>query len=105
MQQVGSTELVIPQLKDVDAFVVNQAETFDRGSGIETKTASVGTLNIMMDAGDWIKVSWVNLGEGATSIDVRVAAATSSGRDLPAARPFPTSSRDNSWCKSRHTCN
>ena len=80
IMQVNAGPTGVSQVKRVDAFAVNQAEMFDNEQGIETEDASEGTRNIMMDGGDWVKISGVDFGPGATGIDARVAA--SGGADL-----------------------
>ncbi|MBX2857843.1 MAG: family 43 glycosylhydrolase [Cellvibrionaceae bacterium] len=82
IQQVSNGAGGVAQLKNVNAFARNEAETFDREQGIETEKASEGTLNLMMGNGDWIKVSGVDFGSGATGIALRVAAETPSEMEI-----------------------
>lgn len=80
--QVNAGRAGVAQLKYVDAFVKNEAEMFDNESGIETEPASEGSLNLMMDSGDWIKVTGVDFGSGATEFNARVAAEGSSSIEI-----------------------
>ena len=72
----------VPQIAAVDAFALNQAETFDTENGIEAAPASEGTLNLEMGPGDWVKISDVDFGSGATGMDARVAANINSGLEI-----------------------
>ncbi len=82
MQRVSAGRVGVPQLKNVNAFNINQAEMFDRENGIETERASEGTMNLMMGSGDWVKISGVDFGAGATGMNARVAAAINSGLEI-----------------------
>lgn len=83
MQLVNDSSEGVPQLKTVDAFAVNEAETIDNESGIETESCSEGTLNLTdLDSGDWVKISNVDFGSGADSFDARVAAWNSTSIEI-----------------------
>ncbi|MGM8225241.1 endo-1,4-beta-xylanase [Cellvibrio sp. ARAG 10.3] len=82
MQRVNAGRVGVPQLKNVNAFNINQAEMFDNENGIETERASEGTMNLMMGSGDWVKISGVDFGAGATGMNARVAAAINSGLEI-----------------------
>jgi len=82
MQPVNAGPGGVPQLKYVDAFAINQAETFDNENGIETAPASEGTLNLEMGPGDWVKVTGVDFGSGATGLEARVAANINSSLEI-----------------------
>ena len=82
MQRVSAGPVGVPQLKNVNAFNINQAEMFDNENGIETERASEGTMNLMMGSGDWVKIADVDFGAGATGMNARVAAAINSGLEI-----------------------
>lgn len=82
IQEVNAGPEGVPQLQYVDAFSVNQAEAFDTENGIETEPASEGTMNIQMGPGDWVKVTGVDFGSGATEMDARVAANIDSSLEI-----------------------
>lgn len=73
IQRVIAGRAGVPQVKNVDASAVLQAETFDVESGIETERASEGTLDVRSDPGDFLKVSRVDFGAGAAVFRARVA--------------------------------
>jgi arabinoxylan arabinofuranohydrolase len=80
MQKVTITTNGLPQLKNVDPYVVNEAETMAQESGINTESCSEGGRNVCnIENGDWIKVKGVDFGSGATSFEARVASASSGG--------------------------
>jgi hypothetical protein len=75
IQLVNDSAAGVPQLKNVDAFTVNEAETIDNEWGIETQSCSEGTLNLTdLNSGDWVKISNVDFGSGADTFQARVAA-------------------------------
>lgn len=75
IREVNASSIGVPAVRNVNAFSINQAETFDQEGGIETEPSSEGTLNIQMGPGDWIKVANVDFGNGATQFNARVASA------------------------------
>ncbi|MEJ2610481.1 MAG: endo-1,4-beta-xylanase [Candidatus Thiodiazotropha sp.] len=83
IKQVSAGPAGAPQIKQVDAFAINEAEKFDVENGIETEKSSEGTMNLMMEYGDWIKISQVNFGAGgAEGIKVRIAANGNSALEI-----------------------
>jgi hypothetical protein len=80
IQQVANGPAGVPKLKNVDPFVINEAETMDNELGIETEGPPTGTRNLaFIDNGDWVQVSNVDFGAGAGRFEARVASATSGG--------------------------
>ena len=80
IQQVAITTNGVPQLKSVNPYVTVEAETMNRGQGIETEACSEGGRNVSnVSNGDWVRVVGVDFGAGATSFQARVASATSGG--------------------------
>jgi hypothetical protein len=47
----------------------------EKETGIEVEKSADGTLNVVFEANSWIKVAKVDFGTGATSVELRVAAA------------------------------
>ncbi|WP_084645580.1 endo-1,4-beta-xylanase [Marinimicrobium agarilyticum] len=82
IQPVNAGPAGVPQLEYVDAFAINQAETFDTENGIETEPASEGTQNIQMGPGDWVRITGVDFGSGANGMDARVAANIDSSLEI-----------------------
>lgn len=82
IQQVNVGPTGVPKIKNVNAFAVNQAEMFSNENGVETEPAADGTLNLQMSAGDWVRISNVDFGSGATGINARIASAISSGLEV-----------------------
>jgi arabinoxylan arabinofuranohydrolase len=82
IEQVNDGPAGVQQLKYVNAFARNEAETFDTEEGIETEPASEGSRNLMMGNGDWVRITGVDFGSGATGIDVRVAAENASSMEI-----------------------
>jgi len=83
IQQVTAGPSGAPQIRQVDAFAVNEAEKFDAENGIETERSSEGTMNLIMGNGDWVKISQVNFGAGgAQGIKARVASDNGSALDI-----------------------
>lgn len=58
-----------------------EAESIAFESGVETESSTEDGLDVgFIENGDWIKVKGVAFGTGATSLNVRVASATSGGK-------------------------
>nr|WP_169303862.1 carbohydrate-binding protein [Ruminiclostridium cellulolyticum] len=81
MQKVTITTDGLKQLKYVNPYVTNEAETMAQGSGINTEECTEGGRDVaFIENGDWIKVRGVDFGTaGAASFDARVASSTSGG--------------------------
>jgi GH35 family endo-1,4-beta-xylanase len=80
IQQVNAGSAGVPKLKNVDPFARNEAETIDKEQGIETEGAPTGTRNLaFIQNGDWVKISNVDFGSGATGFEAGVASDTSGG--------------------------
>ncbi|WP_308365648.1 MULTISPECIES: endo-1,4-beta-xylanase [unclassified Microbulbifer] len=80
IQQVNAGSAGVPKLKNVDPFARNEAETIDREQGIETEGPATGTRNLaFIQNGDWVKISNVDFGSGATGFEAGVASDTSGG--------------------------
>ncbi len=78
---INMTTAGVPQVRTLDPFVRQEAETIAWGSGIETEPSSAGGMNVgFIDNGDYLKVKGVAFGTGAASFSARVASATSGGR-------------------------
>ena len=70
----------VPQLKNLNPYNVVEAETLNRGQGIETEACSEGGRNVgFIENGDWTRVVGVDFGAGAARFEARVASATSGG--------------------------
>jgi hypothetical protein len=82
IQQVDAGPVGVSKLKNVNPFQITEAELIDNESGIETEHASEGSLDVMMDYGDWIKISNVDFGSGAEGFSARVAATVSTSIDI-----------------------
>ncbi|SET05140.1 family 43 glycosylhydrolase [[Clostridium] polysaccharolyticum] len=68
------------QLKYLNPYVLNEAETICYESGVETEKCGEGTQNVSyIENGDYIMVKGVDFGSGAKSFEARVASATSGG--------------------------
>ena len=68
------------QLESVNPYVRNEAEKMSYGSGIETEVCSAGGMNVAnIESGDYVKISGVDFGNGATSFTASVASATEGG--------------------------
>lgn len=68
------------QLEPVNPYVRNEAEKMSYGSGIETEVCSAGGMNVAnIESGDYVKVSGVDFGNGASSFTASVASATNGG--------------------------
>lgn len=67
-------------VENLNPFQRVEAETIAFSSGLKTEVCSEGGMDVtQISNGDYIKVKNVDFGSGATSIDVRVASATSGG--------------------------
>ncbi|MEQ9304744.1 MAG: carbohydrate-binding protein, partial [Marinoscillum sp.] len=67
---------------DFDAYTTIEAESYCDQSGTQTETtadAGVGQNVGYIDTGDWIRFDDVDFGNGAESVDVRVASRTTGG--------------------------
>jgi arabinoxylan arabinofuranohydrolase len=70
----------VPQLKNLNPYNLVEAETMNRGQGIETEASSEGGRNVShIENGDWVRVTGVDFGTGASRFEARVASATSGG--------------------------
>jgi arabinoxylan arabinofuranohydrolase len=81
IQKVTITKDGLTQLKNVNPYVVNEAETMAQEYGINTEACTEGGRDVCnIENGDWIRVRGVDFGiTGAASFDARVASATSGG--------------------------
>lgn len=80
IQKVTITKDGLTQLKNVNPYVTNEAETMAQESGINTEPCGEGGRDVtLIENGDWIRVRGVDFGAGATSFDARVASAASGG--------------------------
>ncbi|WP_250464689.1 endo-1,4-beta-xylanase [Microbulbifer litoralis] len=80
IQQVNAGSAGVPKRKNVDPFARNEAETIDNEQGIETEGPATGTRNLaFIQDGDWVKISNVDFGSGATGFEASVASDTSGG--------------------------
>lgn len=69
-----NTENGLKQLRYVNPFERNEAETMNAQFGIKTEVCEDGGMNVCgIENGDWIKVSGVNFTNVAKKIDIRVA--------------------------------
>lgn len=74
MVPVSATRGEVPQLRSVDAFERIEAELLAGQSGIETSgNQRTGVVVTDIADGDWIAVSQVDFGSGATTLNLRVA--------------------------------
>lgn len=68
------------QLEAVNPYIRNEAEKMCYSSGIETESCSAGGMNVAnIESGDYVKVSGVDFGDGASSFTASVASATEGG--------------------------
>lgn len=81
IQKVTITTDGLTQLKKVNPYVTNEAETMAQEAGIQTEACGEGGRDVCnIENGDWVKVRGVDFGTaGATSFDARVASANSGG--------------------------
>lgn len=70
------TRTGVSQLKNVDAFSQNEAETMAWMAGIDTKAGGSNQLITSIDKGDWIGVSGVDFGSGTSTFTANVASTT-----------------------------
>ncbi|KAH7018466.1 glycosyl hydrolase [Microdochium trichocladiopsis] len=69
------------QIKSLDPFVRQEAETIAWTEGVEVEACSEGGINVAnINNGDYIKVKGVDFKGGASSFTARVSSATSGGR-------------------------
>ncbi len=68
------------QLEAVNPYVKNEAEKMSYGSGIETEVCSAGGMDVAnIESGDYVKISGVDFGDGASFFTASVASATNGG--------------------------
>jgi arabinoxylan arabinofuranohydrolase len=68
------------QIESLNPYVQTEAETIAWAWDVKTETCSEGGMDVTaIENGDFIKVKGVDFGAGATSLDVRVASASSGG--------------------------
>lgn len=80
IQRVAITTNGVPQLKNLNPYNLVEAETMNRGQGIETEACSEGGRDVsFIENGDWTRVVGVDFGTGARSFEARVASAASGG--------------------------
>lgn len=82
MQKVIPTAAGVPKIKNFDPFRRVEAETMDSQSGVETEKASEGSMDVMFDTNDWIKVANVDFGAGATFFEARIAAQSNTSLEI-----------------------
>jgi arabinoxylan arabinofuranohydrolase len=64
----------------LNPYVKTEGKTIALSKGLKTETCGEGGMNVTnINNGEYIKVKGVDFGEGATSLDVRVASAGSGG--------------------------
>lgn len=69
------------QLEALNPYVRVEAETICWESGIETEVCSAGGMNVAnIENGDYVKVSGVDFGDGATGFTASVASAQNGGK-------------------------
>jgi arabinoxylan arabinofuranohydrolase len=70
----------VAQVRSLDPYTRQEAETIAWTNGVETEVCSEGGLNVgFINNGDYIKVKGVAFGNGAKSFSARVASANSRG--------------------------
>ncbi len=70
----------VAQVGTLNPYVRTEAETMAWSKGVLTEASGEGDLNLSgIENGDYIKLKGVDFGTGASSVDVRVASATSGG--------------------------
>lgn len=76
------TDAGAPQIESLNPYQQVEAETIAFSSGLTTAAKSDGTgiYVTSISNGDYIKVKGVDFGTGASSVDLRVAAAASGGK-------------------------
>ena len=71
------TEAGAPQVGSLDPYVRIEAETIAFSKGLSTEPSDDGGIHVTsINNGDYIKVKGVDFGTGATSVSLRVAAAS-----------------------------
>lgn len=80
IQKVTITTEGLTQLKYVNPYGNNEAETLAQESGIQTEACGEGGRNVSnIENGDWIRIRGVDFGKGAASFAAWVASATNGG--------------------------
>jgi arabinoxylan arabinofuranohydrolase len=80
IRQTPITKDGLTQLKNVNPYVTNEAETMAQEAGINTEPCAEGGRDVtLIGNGDWTRVRGVDFGAGATSFEARVASAGSGG--------------------------
>jgi arabinoxylan arabinofuranohydrolase len=80
IRQTAITKDGLTQLKNVNPYVTNEAETMAQEVGINTEACSEGGRDVTaISNGDWMRVRGVDFGSGATSFEARVASGGSGG--------------------------
>ena len=68
------------QLKHLNPYILTEAETIARQSGIETEPCVEGGMDVTgITNGDWTMVRGVDFGTGATNFTARIASASGGG--------------------------
>jgi arabinoxylan arabinofuranohydrolase len=81
IKKVTITTNGLTQLKNVNPYITNEAETMAKESGIQTEECSEGGRDVCnIENGDWVMVKGVDFGSGAASFEARVSSATSGGK-------------------------
>ena len=74
-----------PQVGNLNPYVRQEAETIAWETGVETEPSSEGGMDVgWIENGDWTKIKGVAFGTGATSLNARVASASTTPPDTPA---------------------
>ncbi|RCX14852.1 arabinoxylan arabinofuranohydrolase [Anaerobacterium chartisolvens] len=80
IKKVTITTNGLTQLKSVNPYITNEAETMAEEYGIQVENSTEGGRCVgYIQNGDWVKVKGVDFGTGATSFEARVGSATSGG--------------------------
>ncbi len=85
IQPVIATRDGLPQLKYVDAFATNEAETMAKGWRIQTEPVSEGSANravTPLDEDAYVKVRGVDFANGASQFAARVACTNPGGASI-----------------------
>ena len=78
--EINMTKQGANQLHPVDPYNRIEAETMSWSEGIETEVCSEGGRNVgFIENGDYIKVNWLNFGEGAESFTASASSAGNGG--------------------------
>jgi arabinoxylan arabinofuranohydrolase len=80
--KITMTDAGAPQIESLNPYQQVEAETIAFSSGLTTaaKSDSTGIFVTTISIGDYIKVKGVESGTGASSVDLRVAAAAIGGK-------------------------